>query len=622
MSRAATVDGAMRDPDEFDQFYKDVRTRLLLLTYCLTGDLPSSRAAVRDAFVVAWHHWRKVSRLEDPEAWTRARACSHAQRRHTAKLWHREKGLDPEVKTTLDALGKLPVTQRKVLLLSELSTASLAELSREVGLPRTEAERALQTATAQFALLREIPTTRIRTVFDPVRAHVEDSTWSRATIIRRAGAARRRTHTVVGVAASVAALVLTGTLVTDAAGVRPTLSGERVEAADSAEPSAKPTPEPVDLPEEAMLTAEQVGQHVPGKDWTVASTDDNTAGDGLVMPCQDERYADPKGAAALVRTFDPQAAKPTVTTMQTSQASESTRAADRSFDTMLHWFAGCSDDRAQLLQTRSVDGVGDEAMVLSLRLWDQPTSTVVVGVARTGQFTTTTMTRIPGKDDPGLAASAKLLGTAVSDLCTLPEAGNCTTSQTSMPKIPPVPVADVPAILAEVDLPPVTGVDQPWVGTEPRQAKDNVAATGCDRADFSAMTDNVTRTFLIPKAKLADQFGLTETLGSLPEAKAAAFVADVRGKLAKCSQKQMGTQVERVRHVDGKHRDVSVWHLTTEVTDKLTISFWMGIVRDGRSIAQVGFVPDKSVGMSSDAFNALVERALARLDAMPSPKSG
>ena len=50
----------MKDPDEFDQFYKDVRARLLVLTYCLTGDLPASRSAVRDAFVVTWHHWRKV----------------------------------------------------------------------------------------------------------------------------------------------------------------------------------------------------------------------------------------------------------------------------------------------------------------------------------------------------------------------------------------------------------------------------------------------------------------------------------------------------------------------------------------------------------------------------------
>ena len=133
----------MKDPSEFDQFYKDVRDRLLVLTYCLTGDLSSSRAAVRDAFVVTWHHWRKVSRLEDPEAWTRSRACTHAQRRHTAKLWHREKGLDPEAKATLDALARLPLTQRRVLLLTHLTTCSMAEISREVGLPRAETEREL-----------------------------------------------------------------------------------------------------------------------------------------------------------------------------------------------------------------------------------------------------------------------------------------------------------------------------------------------------------------------------------------------------------------------------------------------------------------------------------------------
>ena len=101
----------MKDPDEFDQFYKDVRDRLLVLTYCLTGDLSSSRAAVRDAFVspgttgARCRSWR--TRGVDPGA------CAHAQRRHTAKLWHREKGLDPEAKATLDALGKLSQHQRR-----------------------------------------------------------------------------------------------------------------------------------------------------------------------------------------------------------------------------------------------------------------------------------------------------------------------------------------------------------------------------------------------------------------------------------------------------------------------------------------------------------------------------
>ncbi|ABL83086.1 MULTISPECIES: hypothetical protein [unclassified Nocardioides] len=609
----------MRDPGQFDEFYKDVRTRLLLLTYCLTGDLGSSRAAVRDAFVVGSHHWRKVTRLEDPEAWVRVRACAHAQRRHTAKLWHREKGLDPEVKATLDALGKLSLGQRKVLLLTELTTASLAEIAREVGLPRLEAERELQTAMSRLSVLREVPTTSIRTLFDPIRAHVDDGRWPRATIIRRAGAARRRTHTVIGVAATVAALVVTGTLVTDATGVRPTLAGERMEAPQDHKPSSSPTPDPVDVPEDTLLTAEQVGAQVPGSGWTVTRTDDNSGGDGLVMPCQASRYADPRGTAALVRVFG-SAGKGSAETVQATQASPSAKAAGRGYRTALSWFAGCASERAQLLETREVAGVGDEAMLVVLRTWDAPASTVVAGVARTGQLTTTVVSRSPVGRAPELTKSAALLGSAVTELCGRTGAGTCS-SRPRLRTVPPVPVATVPAMLAEVDLPPVGEVRRPWVGTEPRQARDNAAATGCDRADFStkAMSNNVTRTFLVPGAKLRAEFGLTETIGSLPEPKAAGFVDDVRDRLASCSKKQMGTQVDRIRQLEGKHRDLTVWRVTTEISDQRSVSYLMGIVRDRTSVAQVGFVPDPAGGMSADDFVALVERALARLEAMPRP---
>lgn len=613
----------MKDPDEFDQFYKDVRTRLLVLTYCLTGDLPAARAAVRDAFVVTWHHWAKVSRLEDPEAWTRVRACSHAQRRHTAKLWHREKGLDPEVKATLDALGKLPIAQRRMLLLTELTTASLTEIAREVGLPRTDAERELQTATAQFAVARDVPTTSIRTVFEPVRLYIEDNRWPRPTIIRRAGAARRRTHTVIGVVATVAALVVTGTLVTDAAGVRPTLSRERM-AADHGPMDSKSAPEPVDLPEDAMLPVEDVARLIPGTGWTVTSTDDNTGEDGLVMPCQQSRYADPGTPAALMRTFTTAGTKAPATAYQDAEVSTSDRAAGRAFNTALGWFAGCQDDRAQLMETHAVDGVGDEAMLVLLRTWDEPGSVVVAGVARTGLITTSTVTQSTVGKQPSQEKVAELLGEAVDGLCEQPDGGTCATVA-RLRSVPPVPVAPVPAMLAEVDLPPVAGVTKPWVGTEPQQARLNAAATTCDGADFSSapMTNNVTRTFLIPGAKLADQFGLTETVGSLPEKQAKAFVTRVRDKLAACSDsdKHLGTDIERVLHSAGEHHDITVWHLTTEVTDEKSVQFLMGIVRDGTSVAQVGFVPDGKATISPEAFDALVKRALARLDAMPKPRT-
>ena len=631
----------MRNPDEFDAFYKDARARLLLQTYALTGDLPASRAAVRDSFVVAWHHWRKISRLEDPESWARPHAWAHAQRRHTARLWHREKGLDPRDRATLDALGKLPVTQRKTLLLTQLTTVSMAGMAREVGLPAPEAERELQTATAQFAVHRDVPTTSIRTLFEGLRRHVETTQWPRPTIVRRAGAARRRTHTAAGVVAAVAALVVTGSLVTDAAGVRPSLDRETVTARPDRdggdEPAAPAVATPAELPPGAMLATEQVAAYVGGRRWTARAATDNTAGDGLVLPCQRARYADPRGVTALVRTFattppprtgrkaTPEAARRAakVTAAQVTEVSRSPRTALRTFDTTLGWYAGCVDERVQLLSARRVDRVGDEAMLLVMRDWDRPVRTIVVGVARTGRLTTTTTARLPGAVDPGARGFARLLGTAVDGLCHLPAGGACARSPRLREAAPP-PVGEVPGMLAEVDLPPVPGVDRPWVGTQPRRASSNVAATRCDRADFASapMTNNLTRSFVVPGARLNDQFGLTETVGSLPVRRAQAFVQQVRSRIAGCPDRVLGTEVTAMRQVRTGRTDLSVWQVRTEISDESSVVFLMGIARSGTSLAQVGFVPDGRVTMGSDAFVALVTRALDRLTAMPPPRNG
>ena len=51
-------------------------------------------------------------------------------------------------------------------------------------------------------------------------------------------------------------------------------------------------------------------------------------------------------------------------------------------DSMLGWYAGCTDPRMQLLSTRRVGQVGDRAMMLVLRSWERPVRTIVVGVAR------------------------------------------------------------------------------------------------------------------------------------------------------------------------------------------------------------------------------------------------
>lgn len=615
----------MIDPDAFDAFYKDARDRLLLQTYALTGDLPASRSAVRDTFVVAWHHWRKVSRLPDPEAWARPHAWAHAQRRHTARLWHRDRGLDPQVRATLDALGKLPMTQRKALLLTHLATVSMADLAREVGLPTHEAERELQAATARFAVQRDVPTTSIRSLFEPLRDHVAAARWPRPSILRRAGAARRRTHTLVGVGVAVAALLVSGSVVTDRTGVRPTLARDEQPAAigNLSGPDRRERDEPpVSFDEGVLLSAEQLGARVPGRGWTVENTSDNSEGDGLVMPCQGARYADPKGRAALLRTYDttPRQGSPEATAVQLAELSSTSARAERAYDAAVGWYAACAEPRVQLVATKTVEGVADEARLLVLRSWTDPQWTYVAGVARTGLITAVTMTRTPVAASPGLSAASRLLAGAVRGVCDQPDAGTCVSRPRVLPSAP-VPVGQVPGMLVAVDLPPLPGVAQPWFGTDPQQARTNLAATSCDTTRFQGRTTHaMTRSFLVPESDLPDEFGLTQTVGTLPEPRARAFLARVRDRMATCPDRNLGADVVKLAQRRAPSYELDVWRVTTELSDNRSVTFLMGVVRRGTAISQLGFVPYRAVTMGPEPFVALVARAGERLPELPPPR--
>ena len=616
----------MKRADEFDAFYKDTRSRLLLQTYALTGDLPAARSAVRDSFIVAWHHWPKISRQDDPEAWLRPHAWSQAQRRHTARIWHRDRSLDPEARATLESLAKLPLAQRKTLLLTHLTSLSMGAMAEEAGMSRAEAEKKLQLATAQFSVHRGVPTTSIRALIEALRVPVDAATWPRPTILRRAGAARRRTHTVIGAAAVAAAVVLSGTLVTDAGGVRANLDRDplAITPAQTSSSQDGSVPPPAEFSGDDLLSANQVENYVAGRKWAERETSDNTDGDGLVLPCQQSRYADPRGKGALLRTFSttPRKGGEEASVFQLTEISDSVRSARRTFGTTLGWYASCTDRRLQLMTTRRASRVGDDAKLLVLRSWSGNRPTMVVGVSRSGAITTTTMTWTPAGATPDLSRAARLAAAAVNGLCARPEAGECA-ARPKLEQTAPVPVGDAPGMLAEVDLPPVTRVMKPWVGTEPRRASVNVAATGCDNTAFTGkqISNNLTRSFVIPAAKLPPAFGITETVGTLPSARAREFVNDVRRKLDACPErdKGLGTNVTRLSHQHSRAGDLTVWRVTTELDDKRSVTYLMGIVRRGTAVGQVGFVPEPDVTMGSGDFVDLVERAGERLPAMPAP---
>jgi hypothetical protein len=300
--------------------------------------------------------------------------------------------------------------------------------------------------------------------------------------------------------------------------------------------------------------------------------------------------------------------------VQSVEYSADSTGAARGFTTAARWFAGCLMPQTQLLSVHRVSGLGDEAEQYALRAWRRPAATLVLGLARTGRVNTVTVTRAAGSAAPDLAANMRLMVSAVDNLCGTSAGGPCSAAPRS--RVVPVPPAGpLPTMLSEFDLPPAAGVEQPWAGTTPRRAIDNLAATGCDQSSFHGhgWTHDATRSFVATGAKLSTAFGLTETVGVLPEPKATAFVAGVRAKLASCPAREPGTKVQRLASTS----DLTTWRVLTKVTDNQTVTFLMGIVRHGGAVAQVGFVPDGTHTLTTRQFVALVRRAGQRLSAMP-----
>jgi DNA-directed RNA polymerase specialized sigma24 family protein len=612
----------------FDAFYRDARDRLLLQAYAMTGDLGASRSAVRDAFVVAWHHWRKLQRSESPESAVRPHAWRNASRRASTRPWHKEKNLDADSRATLDALAALPVPQRKALVLSQLAAVSMPDLARELGLPQEVAERELQLAAASFSMARGIPAASIPVLFSQLGAVTAQVTWPRVTIIRRAGAARRRAHTAVGAVAAAAVLVGSGAAVTDSSGVRPSL--DRDGTRPPASTPAMPNPQ-ITLPDTSLLPDDEVRDGLSGRTWREATTDDNSTGSPVAQFCQDpkERYADPNGAAAWVRVFrDGPKDEATRALTQTAEASESTEAAARAYRNARRWFAGCAVPQTQLISTSTSPTTGDDSALFVLR--EQPTQTTyVVGVARTGVFTTALTLEtdvLPTRADvPGLA---NLLATAVGRLCELPDGGDCAPVPAKVEAAPVFPTGDVPAMLSEVDLPPIGENPTQWAAPEARQivpGNTTDGMIGCSAVQFAGsfrgkkFKHALVRDWVLPDSDLPPVVGLTQTVASLPPAPAADLVALVRDQLAKCPDQDTGagTDVTRLAGWDDGDVNVTAWHLTTRLPDDKAIDYDVAILRSGDAISQLTYVAAPAAPMPTEAFVALCRRALDRLAAMP-----
>ncbi len=597
----------------FDDLYRATRSDVLLQTFLLTGDLTAASGAVKDAYAITWQHWPKVlkrqAKGEEPLSYLRPLAWRLAQRRHTGRIWHSNKGMADDHKQVLDALHKLGSSPRRVLLLVDVAGVEPAEAARELSMTGEACERRLREARAELTTaLGPSYLELLRGLSVPAAS----AKLPRPTVVLRAGRERRRLQTVGAVAGAVALTVGVG-----AAAREPGL--ERASAVHQVLPGGDPVgaelPEGVELTTASQLLQPfQLSGITPSQMWQVGRTDTNTRGDGINTICQQTRYADPRGLAALVRTFST-TTKPTQSALQSVEISRSEEAAAEAYDATIGWFAGCQEARLQMLGAHEVTGVGDQAELLMVRVAGSPVSTYNIGVARVGEVTTTMVTRIVGKLQPKPLAVASALSDAVAKLCPKDRPG-CAASPT-VTAIAPPPSGEEAGFLATVDLPPVGRISDPWVGVASVNAlRRNDAPTRCDRANFrrSGATAARSRTFLIPDAQVPQTFGLTETYGVFAGEKAAqTFLQGARRSVAGCEDRDLTTEVTSEQRGTTPDHDLSAWRFETKVSDTTSIAFRVAFVRVGSVVAKLTFVPTAKDDMDPAAFEALVRRAGERL---------
>lgn len=604
----------------FDSFYSATRQQLLHEAFVLTGDLPASAAAVREAYVAAWHHWRKVSRAEEPLSWVRSRAWVHAQRRHTARIWHRSKGVSEEQRAVLDALARLTLPQRRALLLIQVAGVDLPDAARFLGLTQPMTEQVLQSATANLAAQLEIGSAMVRPPLMDLASVVRHQTLPRAPIVRRAGKAKRHTHAVVAGALAILVAVASGALVhqpgrgavADLHLVSP--NAPTVEGGAGAQAAAESAARRMPTADQ-MLDHDQISRLGPHQQWRVLGTSNNTSGDGINTICQQRRFADPDGLSAIVRRYAT-VGEPLRTAVQTVELSRSVKHAEQTYQTALDWYAGCQLSRLQILKAYRVDNIGDQADVLMLRVWSRPISTYSVAIARVGTVTTTTVGKTVGAKPPPAHEIVQSLADAVAMVCARSGSKGCAKAPDYQPVAPP-PSGGEAGILAVADLPPVGRIDKPWVGTDPASPRQNPSETTCDHADFTAAgaVRTRSRTYLIPQATMPARFGLSETYGVFPTADAAAkFLAHERHEVSRCEHRDLATTITRSHpHWRSDGERMASWSFATAVTRHKTVRFRIGFVRVGDTVAQLTFASAPHDTITVPDFRALVHRAGARL---------
>ncbi len=154
------------DEREFDAWYAAAYPRLSAQLAALIGDRAEAADCVQEAFIRAWDRRGSLRAADSPDAWIRTTAYRLAVSRWRRLRRGTELGAQtlasaplepsPERVDLIDALAKLPLPQRHVVVLHYLADRSVAQIAVELRVAEGTVKARLHRARAALATqLRE-----------------------------------------------------------------------------------------------------------------------------------------------------------------------------------------------------------------------------------------------------------------------------------------------------------------------------------------------------------------------------------------------------------------------------------------------------------------------------------
>lgn len=149
---------------EFDAFYVGTATRITRQLILLTGDRLEAEDVTQEAFERAWLRWSSIRDCSSPEAWVRTvaqrLAISRWRRvRNAATAWRRHgpaanlPELDGQHVALMAALGRLPLQQRRAVVLYHLVDLTVEEVAAETGSSVAAVKKQLERGREALAAL-------------------------------------------------------------------------------------------------------------------------------------------------------------------------------------------------------------------------------------------------------------------------------------------------------------------------------------------------------------------------------------------------------------------------------------------------------------------------------------